>query len=50
MAGGKVVYVALHPPVKGDTETCPASDWILNLKELEAAITEKTRMIVINSP
>lgn len=50
MAGGKIKYVTLHPPAKGDTETCPASDWHLDLKELEAAITPKTRMIVINTP
>ncbi|KAL7272382.1 arylformamidase [Rhizina undulata] len=50
MAGGKPVYVPLHPPVKGDTEVCPAGDWRLDLKELERAITDKTRMIVINSP
>jgi bifunctional pyridoxal-dependent enzyme with beta-cystathionase and maltose regulon repressor activities len=46
MAGGKIVYVPLHPPAKGDTEICPASEWKLDLKELEAAITDKTRMIV----
>lgn len=50
MAGGTIKYVALHPPEKGDTEVCPASDWRLDLKELEAAITSKTRMIVVNTP
>lgn len=50
MAGGTIKYVTLHPPEKGDTEVCPASDWRLDLKELEAAITSKTRMIVINTP
>lgn len=50
MAGGKAVYISLHPPAKGDTQTCPASDWKLDLKELEAAITKKTRMIVLNTP
>lgn len=50
MAGGTVKYVALHPPEKGDSEVCPASDWRLDLKELEATITSKTRMIVINTP
>jgi bifunctional pyridoxal-dependent enzyme with beta-cystathionase and maltose regulon repressor activities len=46
MAGGKVVYVPLHPPAKGDTEVCPASEWRLDLGELERAVTDKTRMIV----
>lgn len=50
MPGGKVVYVPLHPPTDGATKTLPASSWTLDLKELEAAITPKTRMIVINSP
>jgi len=50
MPGGKVVYVPLHPPADGATKTLPASSWTLDLKELEAAITPKTRMIVINSP
>lgn len=50
MAGGKVVYVTLRPPANGDTAICPASDWTLNLAELEAKITPKTKMIVINSP
>jgi kynurenine aminotransferase len=45
-----VVYVSLHPPKKGDTEVCPASEWTLDLKQLEAAITEKTKMIVLNTP
>lgn len=46
MAGGKIVYVPLHPPEKGDTEVCPASEWRLDLDELQKAITSKTRMIV----
>ncbi|CAZ84130.1 unnamed protein product [Tuber melanosporum] len=50
MAGGKVVYVPLHPPAKGDTEVCSSNDWTLDLAELERAITEKTRMVVINNP
>ncbi|KAF8456032.1 pyridoxal phosphate-dependent transferase [Kalaharituber pfeilii] len=50
MAGGKLVYVPLHPPKKGATEVCPASEWKLNIDELKAKITEKTRMIVLNTP
>jgi kynurenine aminotransferase len=50
MPGGKVVYVPLHPPKDGATKTTSASEWSLDLKELEAAITPKTRMIVLNSP
>ncbi|KAK5173801.1 arylformamidase [Saxophila tyrrhenica] len=50
MPGGKVVYVPLHPPENGATQTTSAGDWKLNMRELEAAINDKTRMIVINSP
>ena len=50
MPGGKVVYVPLHPPKDGATKTTSAAEWSLDMKELEAAITPKTRMIVINSP
>lgn len=50
MPGGKVVYVPLHPPENGATETTSAGDWKLELGALEKAITPKTRMIVLNSP
>ncbi|KAI8934636.1 hypothetical protein NX059_008329 [Plenodomus lindquistii] len=50
MPGGKVVYVPMHPPKDGATKTTSAAEWTLNISELEAAITPKTRMIVLNSP
>lgn len=50
MPGGKVVYVPLHPPEQGAVRTTSAAEWKLDMRELEAAITEKTRMIVLNSP
>ncbi|GAB7342259.1 hypothetical protein MBLNU457_g0501t1 [Dothideomycetes sp. NU457] len=50
MPGGKVVYVPLHPPAEGDQRVTSAGEWTLNMKDLENAITERTRMIVINSP
>lgn len=50
MPGGKVVYVPLHPPMEGDKRVTSAGEWTLNMKDLENAITERTRMIVINSP
>ncbi|KAF8454546.1 kynurenine aminotransferase [Terfezia claveryi] len=45
-----VVYVPLHPPEKGASEVCPASEWRLDLEELRAKVSEKTRMIVLNTP
>lgn len=50
MPGGKVVYVPMHPPKNGATQTTSAGEWKIDLKEFEAAITPKTRMIVLNSP
>lgn len=50
MPGGKVVYVPLHPPARGATTNTSAAEWSLDMSELEAAITDKTRMIVLNSP
>ncbi|GAM86275.1 hypothetical protein ANO11243_042870 [Dothideomycetidae sp. 11243] len=50
MPGGKVVYVPLQPPKEGATRTTSASEWILDIKALENAITDKTRMLVLNSP
>lgn len=50
MPGGKIVYVPLHPPADGATTTSSAANWTLDIKELEKAITPKTKMIVINTP
>lgn len=50
MPGGKVVYVPLHPPVDGATKNSSAGEWTIDFKELEAAITPRTKMIVLNTP
>ncbi|TKA80674.1 hypothetical protein B0A49_01623 [Cryomyces minteri] len=50
LPGGEVVYVPLQPPEKGSTQTTSAAEWSLDMSKLEKAITDKTRMIVINSP
>lgn len=50
MAGGRVVYVPMHPPPDGASKTSSAGDWTIDLQEFERAITSKTRMIVLNSP
>ena len=50
MPGGKVVYVPLHPPANGATETSSAGEWSIDFDELEKAFTPKTKMIVINTP
>ncbi|KAF2762293.1 PLP-dependent transferase [Pseudovirgaria hyperparasitica] len=50
MPGGKVVYVPMHPPLQGAMKTTSAAEWSIDMKELESAITPKTRMIVLNTP
>jgi kynurenine aminotransferase len=50
MPGGKIVYVPLHPPPKGATETSSAAEWTIDFDELAKAITPKTKMIVLNTP
>lgn len=50
MPGGKIVYVPLHPPKTGATRTSSAADWSLDFDELEAAISPRTKMMVLNTP
>lgn len=50
MAGGKVVYVPIHPPKDCDTTVSSANNWYIDFNELEQAITPKTKMIVLNTP
>ena len=48
--GGKIVYVPLSPPEHGAERTCSSADWTVDFEKLEAAVTPKTKMIVINTP
>jgi kynurenine aminotransferase len=50
MAGGKVIYVPMHPPPNSDTETSSAAGWTIDMQAFNSAITSKTRMIVLNTP
>jgi len=50
MPGGKIVYVPMHPPESGATETSSAGEWTIDYDELERAITPKTKMLVLNTP
>ncbi|KAF7332130.1 Aminotran-1-2 domain-containing protein [Mycena kentingensis (nom. inval.)] len=47
--GGKPVYVPLHPP-KGARKAHTSNEWTIDLEELRAAITPRTKMIVVNTP
>ena len=49
--GAKPVYVPLHPPTgepSGDYLT--ANNWTLDEAELKAAFTDRTKLIIVNSP
>ncbi len=50
MPGGTIRYVPLIPPATGSTQRTLASEWTIDIQALHAAITPKTRMIVLNSP
>ncbi|TPX36382.1 hypothetical protein SmJEL517_g01450 [Synchytrium microbalum] len=48
MAGGKPVVVSLKPPT--DRPALTSDDFKLDLKEVEAAITPRTKAIMVNNP
>lgn len=48
MNGGKIVYVPIRPPAAKKTHS--ASDWTLDIEELKSKCTDKTKMIVLNTP
>lgn len=50
MPGGKIVYVPMHPPKTGATQTSSAAEWTIDFDELEKAVTPRTKMMVINTP
>ncbi|CAN6613863.1 probable kynurenine--oxoglutarate transaminase Bna3p [Trichomonascus vanleenenianus] len=50
LPGGKVVYVPMHPPADAATRTSSAAEWAIDFDELKAAVTDRTKMIVLNSP
>lgn len=45
---GKPVYVPLHPHTDGDKPT--SDDWKIDFDELRAAVTPRTKMLIINTP
>ncbi|KAF9075967.1 pyridoxal phosphate-dependent transferase [Rhodocollybia butyracea] len=46
---GKPVYVPLRPPANA-TGKFSSDDWKINPEELRAAITPRTKMIIVNTP
>ncbi|PLW34057.1 hypothetical protein PCASD_14488 [Puccinia coronata f. sp. avenae] len=48
--GGKPVYVPLRPPAHAGSQNVSSKDWKLDMKELKAALTPKSKVIIINTP
>lgn len=49
LCGGVPRYVSLKPP-KGVTGEHNSSDWTLDENELRQAMTDKTKLIILNTP
>jgi len=49
MAGGSCKYVPIRPPTDG-SDPGTTANWAVDLKELEAAFTDKTKALIINNP
>ncbi|ODV79741.1 PLP-dependent transferase [Suhomyces tanzawaensis NRRL Y-17324] len=50
MTGAKVKYVQLKYPQKFNNEVVSGNDWTIDWEGLENAITDKTKLIVLNTP
>ncbi|KAK9448488.1 pyridoxal phosphate-dependent transferase [Limtongia smithiae] len=50
LPGGKVVYTPLIPPPDNDQRTVSSREWTVDFADLEAKISSRTKMIVVNSP
>jgi kynurenine aminotransferase len=50
MNGGVPVYVPLRPPADADQRIVSSQEWTLDINELESKITNKTKVIIINTP
>lgn len=48
--GGKVTYVPMHPPKEMNVRNTKGTEWTVNYDELEAAITPKTKALILNTP
>ncbi|OAV86915.1 hypothetical protein PTTG_09745 [Puccinia triticina 1-1 BBBD Race 1] len=48
--GGKPVYVPLRPPPSAGTQNVSSKEWTLDIDELRAALTAKSKVIIINTP
>lgn len=49
LAGGKPVFIPLRPPANA-SGVISSGDWKLDMTELESKFSNKTKMIVVNTP
>ena len=50
MNGGKPVFVPLRAPERAKDSIISSHEWRLDIDELRSKVTDKTKMIVINTP
>ena len=50
LAGGIIRYIPIHPPAGADSSAMSGNEWTVDLKELEDAISPKTKMLILNNP
>lgn len=50
MAGGKAVFVPLRPAAEAAGQEHSAQDWRLDMDELAAAFSPRTKLLVLNTP
>ncbi|KAI8150373.1 pyridoxal phosphate-dependent transferase [Fennellomyces sp. T-0311] len=50
MNGGKPVFVPLRAPERAQSQNISSHEWRLDINELRSKVTDKTKMIVINTP
>ncbi|KAL7009122.1 arylformamidase [Cystobasidiomycetes sp. EMM_F5] len=48
--GGKPVYVPFRPPKEASDSNVSSADWKLDIEELRAACTPKTKVLILNTP
>ena len=49
LAGGVVRYVPIHPPAGADSAVVSGNEWSVDMRELENAISSRTKMLVSRS-
>lgn len=50
MCGATVKYVPINPPEDADLKVTSGNDWYIDFEALEAAVTSRTKVLVLNSP